>query len=270
MHFAHSYSLFRWFTLCLALLAMALTGCESGGNSKSVDVSESAGASRNVLRVGITPNMPPFVYKQNGQIIGLEVDFAKRLAADLGRELKLVEMPFEDLIPSLQNGRVDIIMAGLNYTAERAAIINMTTPYMNSGQMALTLRKNVGKYGLPGLIGNARAKVGAESDTKGEFLVQSSFPNAELITFDSAEEGALAVANGEVELLIHDAPTIYWLAGTYQNRGVTPARPVLTLDQMVWGISRDNPELLGEVNARITTWAANGELNRIVRRWISL
>lgn len=228
------------------------------------------GAAQNVLRVGITPNMPPFVYRQNGQIIGLEIDLATQMAKDLGRELKLVEMPFEQLIPALQDNKIDIIMAGLNFTQERAAIINMTKPYMNSGQMALTLRKNVEKYGLPGLIANTKGKVGAESGTTGEFLVQSRFPNAELRTYDSAEEGALAVADGEIELLIHDAPTIYWLAGTYQNRGVTPARPVLTLDQMVWGVSRDNPTLLNEVNALVDRWASNGELNRIVRRWISL
>lgn len=258
--------------LCCALFALALTGCENGGGKSKSSVTTSApvGASPNVLRVGITPNMPPFVYKQNGQAIGLEIDFAKKLAEDLGRELKLVEMPFEELLPALQDNEIDMIMAGLNFTQERAAIVNMTTPYMNSGQMALTLRKNVSKYGLPGLIGNTKSKVGAEAGTTGEFLVQSSFPNAELVTFDSASEGAMAVADGEIELLIHDAPTIYWLAGTFQNRGVTPARPVLTLDQMVWAVNRDNPALLNEVNAIIADWAATGELNRIVRRWISL
>jgi len=260
----------RQITLVFAGLAFLLAGCDSGGGKEKVATSEPVGASANVLRVGMTPNMPPFVYKQNGQVIGLEVDLAKQMAKDLGRELRIMEMPFEDLMPALQDNEIDIVMAGINYTAERAAIINMTTPYLNSGQMALTLRKNVNKYGLPGLIGNTKAKVGAEAGTTGEFLVQSSFPNAELITYDSAEDGAKAVAEGDIELLIHDAPTIYWLAGTYQNRGVTPARPVLSIDQMVWGINRDNYQLLNEVNSLVSTWASNGELNRIVRRWISL
>ncbi|WP_378079958.1 substrate-binding periplasmic protein [Cerasicoccus arenae] len=256
--------------LSLMLASFGLSGCANSGAKGSSNSADEMAASANVLRVGTSANMPPFVFKQGGELVGLEIDLAKQLAKGMNRELRIVEMDFEDLIPALQNNRVDIIMAGMNYTQERAAIIAMTTPYMQSGQMALVLRKNASKYGLPGLIGNTRVKVGAEAGTTGEYLVQSSFPNAKLVTYSSAEAGAQAVADGDVELLIHDAPTIYWLAGTYQNRGVTPARPVLTLDQMVWGVNRDNQMFVNQINALVTTWASNGELNRIVRRWISL
>lgn len=269
MQIANKISFFRLFALILGLAVLGLTGCESSGSKSKVERSDAVGADANVLRVGTTPNMPPFVYKQEGRLIGLEVDLAKKLAADMGREVKFVEMPFEELIPALQDGEIDIIMAGMNFTQERAALVSMTTPYLRSGQMALVLRKNTGLYSMPGLIGNTKGTVGAEAGTTGEYLVQSSFPNATLKTYNSAEAGALAVANGEIDLLIHDAPTIYWLAGTFQNRGVTAARPVLSIDEMVWAISRDNPALLQEVNGVITTWASNGELQQVVGRWIS-
>jgi len=231
---------------------------------------ETAPPADDVLRIGVTANMPPFVFQQNGQLVGLEVDLGKKLAEDLGKKPEFFDMAFERLLPALQDGRVDIVMAGLNYTPERAAVISMTTPYLRSGQMALVLRKNATKYGLPGFIGNTKAKVAAEEGTTGEYLIESSFPNATLVTVGSAEEGAMAVADGDVELLIHDAPTIYWLSGTYQNRGVTPARPVLTEDLMVWAIARNNPDLLDSVNGQIAEWAEDGTLSRIVGRWISL
>src|SRR5690606_25973418 len=64
---ASSYSFARWFTLCCVWLTLGLTGCENGrgGSSSTADESTAIGASQTVLRVGITPNMPPFVYKQN-------------------------------------------------------------------------------------------------------------------------------------------------------------------------------------------------------------
>ncbi|MGE9296508.1 MAG: substrate-binding periplasmic protein [Puniceicoccales bacterium] len=230
---------------------------------------ETAPATGDALRIGVAANMPPFVYREDGQLVGLEVDFGKELAKDMGKSPLFIDMEFEELIPALRSGKVDIVMAGLNFTPERAAIISMTTPYLRSGQMALVLRKNASKYALPGLIGNTKDKVGAEAGTTGEYLVEASFPNAQLVSYDSAIEGAKAVANGEVQLLIHDAPTIYWLAGTYANSGVTPARPVLTEDLMVWAIGRGNSELLDEVNGIITDWAADGTLNKIAGRWIS-
>ncbi|WP_309387692.1 substrate-binding periplasmic protein [Cerasicoccus frondis] len=261
----------RFLLVCALMMAgLGMGGCESLGGSSKSSASTQMAPSPNVLRVGVSADMPPFVYKQDGKLVGLEIDMARQMGKDLGREVYFIEMDWEDLIPALQADKIDILMAGMNYTPERNSIISMTTPYMNSGQMALVLRKNAGNYALAGQIGNTKGKVGAEKGTTGEFLVQSSFPNAELVTFDSAEKGALAVADGKVDMLIHDAPTIYWLAGTYQNRGVTPARPVLTVDQMVWGVSRDNPELLQKVNSLVVTWAANGELNRIVRRWVSI
>lgn len=266
-------SVFARLLLIGALLTglFGLSGCESdGGSSSKASAATSIGPSPNILRVGVSADMPPFVYKQNGQLTGLEIDMARMMARDMNKEVRFIELDWEDLMPALQNNKIDILMAGMNYTPQRNAIISMTTPYMNSGQMALVMRKNTQKYGLPGLIGNMKGKVGAESGTTGEFLVQSSFPNATLITYDSAEEGAQAVADGEIEVLIHDAPTIYWLAGTYQNRGVTPARPVLSVDQMVWGVNRDNPELLQEVNNLVATWASNGELNRVVGRWVGM
>lgn len=266
-------SVFARLLLIGALLVglFGLSGCESsGGSSSKSSPATSIGPSPNILRVGVSADMPPFVYKQNGQLTGLEIDIARMMARDMNKEVRFIELDWEDLMPALQNNKIDILMAGMNYTPQRNAIIAMTTPYMNSGQMALVMRKNTQKYGLPGLIGNMKGKVGAEAGTTGEFLVQSSFPNATLITYDSAEEGAQAVADGEIEVLIHDAPTIYWLAGTYQNRGVTPARPVLSVDQMVWGVNRDNPELLQEVNNLVATWASNGELNRVVGRWVGM
>ncbi|WP_309396625.1 substrate-binding periplasmic protein [Cerasicoccus maritimus] len=264
--------LFVRILIAFALLwaVFGLAGCESSGGSSKRSSAEQIGASPNLLRVGVSPDMPPFVFSQGGQLTGLEIDFAKQLGKDMGREVRFVEMDWEDLIPALQENKIDILMAGMSYTPERNAIISMTTPYMTSGQMALVLRKNYQKYVLPGQIGNTKAKVGAEAGTTGEFMVQSSFENATLVTYDSAEAGAKAVAAGDVDLFIHDAPTIYWLAGTYQNRGVTPARPVLAVDQMVWGVNRENTELLQAVNAQVVAWSANGELNRIVRRWVGM
>src|SRR5439155_22056576 len=65
------------------------------------------------LRVAVSPSTPPYAFKQGGQLVGLEVDFARELAAALGRPLDLGALGSGDLIPPVRRRRPDIRMAGM-------------------------------------------------------------------------------------------------------------------------------------------------------------
>jgi ABC-type amino acid transport substrate-binding protein len=158
----------------------------------------------------------------------------------------------------------------MNYNKERAAIIAFTNPYVRSGQKALVLQANGSKYPVAGLIANTSAKVGAEDGTTGAYLVKSRFPKATLKTYSSAQRGAKAVIKGDIELFIVDAPTAFWMAGIYQNKGLSVALPVLTEDFMVWGVNIQNGRLVDQVNSILAKWAQNGTTNAILQRWVRL
>lgn len=254
----------------IAFSALFFTGCQTTSQSTPTTAAPAEPADPSVLRVGVTANMPPFAFEQNGKITGLEIDFARALSDELGRNVRFVKMDWEDLIPSLRKGKIDIIMSGMNYNPERAAIIAFSNPYVKSGQKALVLQKNASKYPVAGFIINAPIKIGAEKATTGSYLVRSSFPKAELKTYSSAQKGAEAVIKGDIELFIHDAPTVYYMAGIYQNQGLTAALPVLSQDLMAWGINRDNIELLNAVNQILAKWSANGTTDAILNRWVRL
>lgn len=223
-----------------------------------------------VLRVGVTPNMPPFVFEQDGKLVGMEIDFAIALADELGRKVRFVRMDWEDLIPALRKNRIDIIMSGMNFNPERAAIISFSNPYVRSGQMAMVLQKNATKYPIPGFIYNTSMRVGAEAGTTGAFLVRANFPKATLKTYSSAKKGAEAVMKEDIEMFILDAPTGFWFAGVYQNRGLTVANAVLSEDLMAWGINSQNTDLLSEVNAILAQWNSSGAIDAILSRWVRL
>jgi len=255
-------------SFALSVLA-ALTGCQTVGTTTE-DSGGSSEAPADVLRVGVTPNMPPFVFERNGKLVGLEVDFAIALASELGMKVRFVREKWENLIPSLRKDKIDIIMSGMNYNPERAAIIAFTNPYVRSGQMALVLQRNASKYPTPGFIAGAEISIGAESGTTGAFIIQSSYPKARLRTYPSAERGAEAVIDGRIELFVHDAPTVYWMAGLYQNQGLTVAPAVLSEDLMAWGVARENSELLSAVNAVLARWNSDGSIDAVLSRWIQL
>ena len=84
--------------------ALFATGCvttDTGGSEGNASV----------LRVGVSPNAAPIVYKTSGGgVDGVEARFAKKLAAQLGTRVRFVKMPFEKLLPAVQAGKVDIVM----------------------------------------------------------------------------------------------------------------------------------------------------------------
>ena len=72
------------------------------------------------LRIGMSPDYPPLAYKQDGRIVGIEADNAKAVGKVLDRQMKLIEMPFEKLLPALQAGEVDVVMSGISVTPQRS------------------------------------------------------------------------------------------------------------------------------------------------------
>jgi len=251
----------------ISLALLFVSGCKT---TQPTAGTPEVAPSADILRVGITPNMPPFAFKEKGQLAGMEVDFALALAKELGREATFVEMKWEELIPALQANKIDIIMSGMSFTPERAAVVLFTEPYLRSGQKALVRRADAPDYTFPGLIARTDRRVGVEKGTTGEYLVEGAFKNAKMRTFSSAEEGTLALIDKKIDLFIHDAPTILWMAGQYQNQGVTAALPALSEDLNLWAVSRQKPALAQAANASLRTWASNGTLNAILRRWVQL
>lgn len=253
--------------LAFSLAAIFLSGCQSIQSSAT---SPEIPPSPNILRVGITPNMPPFAFKENNQLVGMEVDFAEALANEIGREAQFIEMGWEDLIPALQTNKIDIIMSGMSFTPERAAIVQFTEPYLRSGQKALLRREDAPDFTFPGLIARTDKRVGVEKGTTGEFLVQEAFKQAKMRTYSSAEKGARALVDKRIDLFIHDGPTVLWMAGLFQNQGLTAALPVLSEDLMLWAVNRRNPSLAQAANSSLRKWAGNGFLEQILRRWVLL
>jgi ABC-type amino acid transport substrate-binding protein len=81
------------------------------------------------LVLGTSADYAPFEFVKDGQVVGFDIDVAKAVAEKMGRTLEIKEMDFAALIPALQAGRVDMVMAGLNPTAERARAVDFSIPY---------------------------------------------------------------------------------------------------------------------------------------------
>jgi ABC-type amino acid transport substrate-binding protein len=218
-----------------------------------------------LLRVGVSPNSPPIIFKQGGRISGLEADFAKKLSAELGRELTFVEVPWDKQIEYLEQNKTDIIMSGMTITQAREFRINFTKPYMVSGLTALFRRSDYAANGLmPSIIRHQSSSVGTVRNTTGEIYATNAYVNAKVLTFDTLSAAVTALKNKKVNMVIYDAPMIWWVAS--ENEAELAAFPELMNNEaMAWGISKNNMELLEQVNAILEEMKNDGSGEKILK-----
>jgi ABC-type amino acid transport substrate-binding protein len=115
------------FQLIVILLIglLTLAGCSGKSGQSASDPAANPApspADKKVLVMGTSPDYPPYESvdaKNNGEIVGFDIDIAKAVAAKLGYELKVQNMDFNGLIAALQSKRVDFVMSGMSVTEER-------------------------------------------------------------------------------------------------------------------------------------------------------
>ena len=221
------------------------------------------------LKVGVSPQFPPMIYKEGDTLAGLEVDFAKALGKELGRPVQFVEIAWEDEIPALADGRTDIIMSSMSITIARQLRVSFAQPYLAIGQTVLVRREDAGKF-VFGFPIEPQGKVGVLKATTGDYLVQQEFPHAKRKAFDSPEDAAKALARGKIDMLICDSPTAWWLAGENETVGLTVVPILLSHENLAWAVGKSNPDLLVSVNNALGKLEANGIATAIIKRWLPL
>jgi len=98
------------------------------------------------LTVGTSHDFPPLHAKaKDGTIIGLDADLANGMAMAMGVKIKIVSMNFYDLLPALETGKVDMVVAGMTMTPERNLKVAFVGPYFISGQSILAKHETVVK-----------------------------------------------------------------------------------------------------------------------------
>ena len=258
--------------LLLAGATLALTGCSSAPKHDGYGgpaATEPQAKDASTLRVGVTPTFPPMVFKQGGELVGVEIDLARALGAKLGKKIAFVEVPWDNQLEALNAGKTDIIMSSMSVTTARKFIVNFSQPYSLVGQMALVRREDSQLYafGFPML---PKGSIGVIKGTTGEFLAQRDFPRSKRKTFSSGEEAARALVKKQIDLFISDSSLVWYLAGMHSTDGLAAVPNTLTEEQLAWAVRKTDDTLLASVNDFITQSTKDGSLMKVFRRWTAV
>jgi len=249
----------KWFLRIMPVLFFAmLTGCAA------VQPASQEG----VLRIGITPNYPPMIFKTGEEIKGVEADFGNLLAKQLKRTPQFIELPWDDLIPALIGGKIDIIMSGMTITDARKVRVDFAEPYMKSGLMALMRPEDSPKYPDLRSIRESFTNIGVVRGTTGEVFVRRNFTQAQqVISLTKASDSVYPIKNRIIDLFVHDGPSIAWLVSENEAELKGFWEP-LNEEYLGWAVNRGNKELLVLINSVIVRWKSDGTMREILKHWL--
>lgn len=249
--------------LMLALTGLVLVaGCATTPTDGGGD---DAGAA--ALRVGTSATAAPLAFKEGGRLAGAEVDFAKAMGDALGRPVKVRNMAFDQLIPALERGEIDIIMAGMSVTGERARRVAFTEPYLRTGQIAAVAAGRAGEYVMVRAIVLRAKSVACERGTTAELIAREQMRHATCRTYASLDAAASAVARGEADVLLGDGPSVLWMVRQRPGELAVPDYSPLTEESLAWAVRREDTALREQVNTVLATWQRDQTLQRVLDKW---
>jgi ABC-type amino acid transport substrate-binding protein len=246
------------------LVAGLLAGCATAPETQ-----QPPPVPANALKVGVSSNAPPLIYRVGDNLTGLEYDLGVALAAYLGRPLHWVELKWQDQIPALLEGRTDIIMSGMTITPKRALMIDFAEPYVQSGQVALVRANDRDRYarGYTDIAGRYQT-IGYVKGTFGQAFVEKEFPDSGMMPFGTSQSAAKSLNRGIIDVLIHDGPIICMLAASNEGEGLVPIFPPLSKEYLAWGIRKDDIALREAANRFLEEMKRDDRLESLVRQWI--
>jgi polar amino acid transport system substrate-binding protein len=218
------------------------------------------------LIVGMELAYPPFeMTDAQGEPAGVSVDLARDLGKHLGREVRIENIPFHGLIPSLQTHKIDLIISSMTATPERARSIAFSDPYLTTGLCLLVGKDSpihsIADADQPGRM--VAVKVG----TTGHVYATDNIKRARVLVLDKEDACVLEVVQGKADAFIYDQ------ISTYENWRRHPEATQAILNPFVresWaiGMRLDDTNLLHAVNQFLKDYKAAGGFERLGDRYL--
>lgn len=215
------------------------------------------------LVAGTHADFPPFESREGGEIAGFDVDLARAVAEAAGRRLKVEHREFNELLPALEAGGVDLVVAAMGITAERRAAADFSAPYYRATQVVLIRKGEPVPVSQEDLRGR---RIGAQLGTPGAAAAAEYTAEENLRRAASPLAAVVDLMNSQVDVVILDEePAI-----RFEQKNPELQLVRLGFAEEVYGVAvrRGDAELLGTVNRVLAEMAADGRHARLVDRWL--
>ena len=261
----------------VSVAALALTACGGSASSAASSVASSAASSEAVssaaaaelttveagkLTMATNAAFPPYEMTTDaGEFEGIDVDTAKAIAEKLGLELQIDDMDFDAALLSVQQGKADIVMAGVTVTDERKAVMDFYS--YATGIQSIIVPEGSDIASPDDLAGK---KIGTQRGTTGYIYCSDDFGDDAVVAYDNGLTAVQALNNGQVDAVVIDnAPAKEYVAA---NPGLAILDTSYAEEDYAIGMAKGS-SLEAAVNAALEELKADGTLQAIVDKYIT-
>jgi len=267
--FMNTKKVFRSIFIFSVFLSLVLSSCSPNGQQSTVELTPRLQQIKDngQLVVG-TALTAPFEFRdaQSGELMGMDVELANAIASQIGVPIVWKEMAFGDLIPTLQEGNVDMVIAGMYITDARKELVDMSEGYADTGLVIVTQASDNSITTTDDLSGKIAC---VKTGSTGAKLVQTLNDGGADITVHEYADTVTSLedlSSGLCDAIFNDK--INSLEYIKKHPELKVASEVLQPAQVGMSVKKGDTELLALINSTVNTMKANGELDALYNTWV--
>ncbi|HET8729111.1 MAG TPA: transporter substrate-binding domain-containing protein [Alphaproteobacteria bacterium] len=241
-------------------------------------LSATAASAQDTLRIGTEGAYPPYNFTDaSGNLVGFEIELGKEICERTGMTCEFVAQNWDGIIPALQNGRYDAIMAGMSITEERKQQIDFTQGYITTPAWFVASADS--ELQQAETIEQVRealsdVTVGVQVSTIHQNFLQEEIPDAELKLYETQDLLNLDLAAGRVDVGLADSSAWEPFLGSEEGAGFAQFGPGLTGDDFPIfgegvgiGLRQDDDELEAKLNQALCEIKQDGTMTALATEW---
>ena len=216
------------------------------------------------LTMSTNAAFPPYeMTTDTGDFEGIDIEVAGAIAEKLGLELQVDDMDFDAALLAAQNGKSDMVMAGVTVTDERLKVMDFSDTYAE-GIQSIIVPEDSDIATADDLSGKA---IGTQRGTTGYIYCTDDFGEENVIAYDDGLTAVQALNNGQVDAVVIDnAPAQEFVAA---NPGLKILDTAYAQEDYAIGVAKGNTQLLDAINGALEELQADGTLQAIVDKYIT-
>ncbi len=214
------------------------------------------------LTMSTNAQFPPYeMTTDDGGFEGIDVEIATAIAEKLGLELDILDMDFDSALLAVQQGKSDIVMAGVTVNEDRLLVMDFTDSYATGVQVVIV------KEGSDVTMDNmGEGLIGTQRGTTGNLYCTDDYGEEHVVAYDDGFTAVQALMNGQVDCVVIDnAPAQEFVKN---NAGLTILDTEYAVEDYAIGLNKGNTALLDAINGALAELISDGTVQSIVDKYI--
>jgi len=224
---------------------------------------------RGTLRVGVAEFVPWTMRSESGELIGHEIDVGRKIADDMGVKADFEVYEWDDIIPALERGDIDVIAGGMAITPSRALRVNFSRPVAESGVGLATNTSMTRDIRMLTELNNKSITITTVSDTLAASVAETLFGDANVKVYDAPGPAEAELLEGRAHAYLAGMPEARFLALRHPTKLDLPIDEPLLASSEGLAVRKGEQQLLNFLDAWVTARRSDQWLQTTRDYWFS-